>query len=89
MACACGNETCGCSAPAVVYLMDELGATHAFMLAERIEVRDRQYVFAVDAEDSDRIALLRIERNPDGSVRYDNIVDDDEWAELEATLGVQ
>lgn len=89
MACACGNDTCGCSTPEMVYLMDEQGVSHTFMLAERFDVQNRQYVFAIDTEDADVVALLRVEHSADGSTRYNNIVDEAEWAELEATLGLQ
>lgn len=89
MACACGKETCGCSAPELVYLMDEQGATHTLVISERLTIQQRDYVFAVNPEDNDEVALLKVSLRPDGRVSYENITDDEEWAELEATLGVQ
>jgi Protein of unknown function (DUF1292) len=89
VACACGKETCGCSAPELVYLLDELGETHTLVITERLTVHNQEYVFAVHPEDNEVVALLKVHQNFDGSLAYLNITDDAEWAELEASLGVQ
>lgn len=69
--------------------MDEQGDTHTLVITERLTVLQREYVFAVNPENSDEVALLKVYLSPEGRVLYGNITDDDEWAELEASLGVQ
>lgn len=79
MSCACGKGTCNCAAPVTLNLMDEHGTTHSFYVADRINIDDRKYAFAIGLENSEQMALLRIDQNADGEETYSNIVNESEW----------
>lgn len=86
MGCACGKDSCGCSAPQLVYMKDESGETHGFYVTDRLEVESRKYAFLVSAETEDQYALLRVETDAEGREYMVNISDEDEWNHLQQTL---
>lgn len=86
MACSCGSDTCGCSVPQVVYLRDETGEAHSFYITDRIEVEHKEYVLLAGVEEADLMALLRVEKQEDGSEQYLNIESEAEWATLQEVL---
>lgn len=86
MACSCGKDTCGCSIPQVVSLRDESGAVHSFYISDRVTVMQQEYVLLSGLENSDLVALLRVERQADGTEHYRNIESDAEWMMLQETL---
>jgi hypothetical protein len=83
VACSCGNNSCSCQAPVTLHLQDEHGNLHPFYLADKLQIADREYAFAVSLENANQYALLRVEVDETGETRYHNIVDEAEWAEIE------
>lgn len=86
MACACGKDSCGCQTPQLVYLQDEQGQAHAFLISERLQVDQTKYVLLMAEDDAEQVALLRVIEDPDGQERYQNIESEAEWKQLQATL---
>ncbi len=84
MACACGKEgSCGCQAPIEILLKDETGGVHSFFITDKLQVDNRSYVFAVNAEDTMQYTLLRVFYDIDGNQQFVNITDEAEWATIE------
>ncbi|KPV43706.1 DUF1292 domain-containing protein [Alicyclobacillus ferrooxydans] len=86
MACSCGKDTCGCSTTPVVHLVDEMGTPHPFFVTDKIMVETREYALLSGTEDADMVALLRVEKQADGTVRYVNIESEAEWTMLHEVL---
>lgn len=87
MACSCGKDTCGCSAPEMVYLKDEAGLLHSFYISDKVNVNQQEYVLLAGVEEADLMAILRAIPQADGSVQYANIQSETEWAMLQEALG--
>ena len=88
MSCSCGSGggSCSCTDPKTLQLQDEYGQVHAFYLSDRVIIHEKRYVFAVDLEDSERYALLRVELDREGKETYSNIQNEQEWGEIEEYL---
>ena len=86
MACSCGKDSCGCSIPQVVSLRDESGTVHSFYISDRVTVMHREYVLLSGVDDSELVALLRVEPQADGTEQYQNIDSEAEWTMLQETL---
>lgn len=64
-------------------LQDEHGALHAFYVADRLELDGQKYVFLAGVESADEVALLKVEEDESGRVRYCNIESEQEWERLQ------